>query len=58
MKDRSHLLPEEDAVGTADAEEAHAHEILDESEERGAQAEVDGHPGVEPIERRTSEETT
>ena len=56
VEGRAELLPEEEAVGTADAD-AQAEEILQESDDRASQAEIDVRTGTEPIERRESSET-
>ncbi len=50
VQERAQLLPEEETAGSTDPEEQ-AQAILQESEERSAQAETDARTHNEPIER-------
>ncbi|MBE9373869.1 hypothetical protein IQ251_05335 [Saccharopolyspora sp. HNM0983] len=53
VRERAQLLPEEQAAGSSDPEQQ-AHSILQESDERAAQAETEADTGAEPIERQNN----
>ncbi|MHA6803674.1 hypothetical protein [Salinifilum ghardaiensis] len=55
VQERAQLLPEEETAGSTNPEEQ-AQIILQESEERAAQAETDARTRTEPIERHNHDD--